>query len=127
MTAGVAKTIRIGIGMGTLCAWALVAGGRPAYGAADQGAWGQDPFGTPPGLMDGPGAGDPPAPDAPAELQGIIAGPGGMVAIVDSHIVRIGDWVGAARVVEITPRAVVLQQGSHTRRLVMPVIATRGQ
>jgi hypothetical protein len=50
-----------------------------------------------------------------------------MVAIIDTKIVRIGDRIGAERVSEITPHAVVLQQGSQTRRLVISVLATHGR
>ena len=96
----------------------------PALATPDSKVWGQDPFGAPPGAVDESGGGAQPM--APAELQGIIAGPGGMVAIIDDRIVRIGDRVGAELVVEITPRAVVLRRGLTVRRLAISVVPTHG-
>ena len=96
------------------------------FAAADPNVWGDDPFGAPPGAADEPG-GVGREPMAPGELQGVIAGPGGMVAIIDDRIVRIGDRVGAELVEEITPRAVVLRRGSHVRRLAISVLLTHGR
>ncbi len=96
-----------------------------AFAASGSNVWGQDPFTAPPGASDDPGAALEPA--APAELQGIIAGPGGMVAIIDSRIVRIGDRLGGELVEEITPRAVTLRRGEHVRRLVLSVLSTHGR
>ena len=105
---------------------AVLAGARPVLASPDPTAWGQDPFGAPPGAADELGGGAH-EPAAPAELQGIIAGPGGMVAIVDDRIVRIGDRVGAELVEEITPRAVVLRRGLQVRRLALSVLPTHGR
>lgn len=98
-----------------------------SFAAGESRVWGQDPFGAPPGESHDSGLGAEQEPGAPAELQGIIAGPGGMVAIVDERIVRIGDRVGAELVEEITPRAVVLRRGPHVRRLVMSVLPMHGR
>lgn len=78
--------------------------------------WGNDPFGGPP-EADAESGGGPARPGD--ELEGIIAGPTGMVAILNQQIVRIGDRIGAERVIEITPRSVILQRGQQTRRLVI--------
>lgn len=79
--------------------------------------WGNDPFGGPPEADTEAGG---PVPTRPGdELEGIIAGPTGMVAILNQQIVRIGDRIGAERVIEITPRSVILQRGQQTRRLVI--------
>lgn len=96
------------------------------FAASDPNVWGEDPFGAPPGAADEAG-GVGREPMAQAELQGVIAGPGGMVAIIDDRIVRIGDRVGAELVEEITPRAVVLRRGSHVRRLAVSVLPTHGR
>jgi hypothetical protein len=98
----------------------------PVLAAADSASWGQDPFGAPPGAYDEPGGQSSEA-VAPAELQGIIAGPGGMVAIINDRIVRDGDRVGTEVVEEITPRAVVLRRGLQVRRLVISVVPTHGR
>jgi hypothetical protein len=95
--------------------------------ASDSSLWGHDPFGAPPGETLDSGAGPEQDPMAPAELQGIIAGPGGMVAIIDQRIVRIGDRLGAELVEEITPRAVTLRRGPHVRRLVISVLPMHGR
>jgi hypothetical protein len=105
----------------------LLTGSPGAFAEPDSSVWGQDPFGTPPGATSEPGAGAEQEPVSPVELQGIIAGPGGMVAIVDQRVVRIGDRLGAELVEEITPRAVVLRRGPHVRRLVLSVFPTRGR
>jgi hypothetical protein len=98
-----------------------------SFAAGESRVWGQDPFGAPPGESRDSGLALEQAAGAPTELQGIIAGPGGMVAIVDQRIVRIGDRVGAELVEEITPRAVVLRRGPHVRRLVMSVLPMHGR
>ncbi|MFZ5861695.1 MAG: hypothetical protein ACOYXR_02415 [Nitrospirota bacterium] len=105
----------------------LAANAGAAHAGQDPRAWGPDPFGAPPVPADRPVGTAQPTPSARVELQGIIAGPRGMVAIIDSTIVRIGDRVGAERVIDITPRAVVLQTGDYTRRLVMSVLGPRGR
>lgn len=78
--------------------------------------WGNDPFGGPP---EADAEGGPAPARSGDELEGIIAGPAGMVAILNQQIVRIGDRIGAERVIEITPRSVILQRGQQTRRLVI--------
>lgn len=118
---------RVPIALATLIGLAVfLTSAHRALAASDGHVWGQDPFVAPPGLVDGPNGTDQ-APAAPAELQGIIAGPGGMVAIIDSRIVRIGDRVGAELVEEITPRAVTLRRGPHVRRLMISVLPTHGR
>ncbi|MEW6684088.1 MAG: hypothetical protein AB1451_14410 [Nitrospirota bacterium] len=120
------RTLVMSIGLAALTGLAAeVVGSRPVL-AADGAVWGQDPFGAPPGAVDEPG-GQAHEPTAPAELQGIIAGPGGMVAIIDDRIVRIGDRVGAELVEEITPRIVVLRRGLHVRRLAISGLPTHGR
>jgi hypothetical protein len=56
-----------------------------------------------------------------AELATILYGPDRKLAMVDGRIVGVGDVVRGARVVEITPNAVMLRdpQG-RLRRLVLP-------
>ncbi len=122
------RTSLVPIGLATLIGLApLLAGAPRAFAAADSRVWGQDPFGAPPGESRDPEAGADQESTPLAELQGIIAGPGGMVAIIDQRIVRIGDRVGAELVEEITPRAVVLRRGPHVRRLVISVLQTHGR
>lgn len=120
------RTLVMSMGLAALTGLAADLVGAPVLAAVDSTAWGQDPFGAPPGADDEPGA-QTHEPLAPAELQGIIAGPGGMVAIIDDRIVRIGDRVGAELVEEITPRAVVLRRGLHVRRLAISVLPTHGR
>lgn len=96
------------------------------FAASDPNVWGEDPFGAPPGAANDPGNANR-EPVAPAELQGVIAGPSGMVAIIDDRIVRIGDRLGAELVEEITPRAVVLRRGTQVRRLAISVLPTHGR
>lgn len=112
--------------VGLMVASAIVGGAQLVLAAPDASVWGKDPFGAPPGAIDEPG-GQTHEPMAPAELQGIIAGPGGMVAIIDDRIVRIGDRVGTEVVEEITPRAVVLRHGLRVRRLAMSVVPMHGR
>lgn len=95
--------------------------------ASDQRVWGPDPFGEPPVPVERASVGGPAVNAPPVELQGIIAGPTGMVAIIDANIVRIGDRIGAERVLEITPHAVVLQHGSQTRQLAISVLVSHGR
>ncbi len=106
---------------------ALLTSSPWVFAAPDSNAWGEDPFGAPPGSTSEPGAGAEQEPMSPVELQGIIAGPRGMVAIVDDRVVRIGDRLGTELVEEITPRAVVLRRGPNVRRLVLSVFPTRGR
>lgn len=119
MTVSEVRTVVAGIGLialfGTVNGWEAL--------AADSAVWGQDPFGLPPGAADDPGRVDR-EPSVPAELHGIIAGPEGMVAIIDSRIVRIGDRLGGELVEEITPRAVLLRRGSQVRRLAISGLPT---
>jgi hypothetical protein len=119
---------RIAINLAALISAAALLTSSPwVFAAPDSNAWGDDPFGAPPGATSEPGAGAEQEPISPVELQGIIAGPGGMVAIVDDRVVRIGDRLGADLVEEITPRAVVLRRGPHVRRLVLSVFPARGR
>jgi hypothetical protein len=106
---------------------ALLTSSPWVFAAPDSNAWGDDPFGAPPGATSEPGTGAEQESMSPVELQGIIAGPGGMVAIVDDRVVRIGDRLGAELVEEITPRAVILRHGPNVRRLVLSVFPTRGR
>jgi hypothetical protein len=120
-----ALAVAIGL-MGCVAVMTAVPWVRDAQAASDSGVWGQDPFGLPPGAADDPGRVDP-EPTIPAELQGIIAGPEGMVAIIDSRIVRVGDRLGGEIVEEITTRAVLLRRGSYVRRLAISVLPTHGR
>lgn len=88
-----------------------------AFGGQGSKSWGKDPFGGSPPQPSG--GSESPSVAHSNELQGIIAGPTGMVAIVGNRLVRIGDQIGTERVLEITPRAVILQRGQQTRRLII--------
>lgn len=105
----------------------VAAGPGDGLAASDAHTWGPDPFGAPPAPAERPVGATHLESESPIELQGIIAGPSGMVAIIDSNIVRIGDHIGSERVLEITPRMVVLQHGQRTRRLALSVLVTRGR
>lgn len=105
----------------------VAAGTGDGLAASDAHPWGPDPFGAPPAPVERPLGETHLESESPIELQGIIAGPNGMVAIIDSTIVRIGDHIGSERVLEITPRMVVLQHGQQTRRLALSVLVTRGR
>lgn len=127
MTRSLGQGLELRIGLAALIgAAAWVVASQQVLAAPDSGVWGQDPFRSPPGAATETGRAEQ-DPIAPAELQGVIAGPGGMVAIIDNRIVRIGDQIGAELVAEITPRAVVLRRGSHVRRLVISVLPTHGR
>lgn len=81
----------------------------------DLARWGKDPFNRPP---------DPVSAEAGSsgsfvELRGVIAGPTGVVAILNHDIVRVGDRVNGEIVVDITPSAVVLKRGQQVRRVVI--------
>jgi hypothetical protein len=80
--------------------------------------WGKDPFLHPPEPSS-----EPDAPGSPVELQGVITGPTGVVAILNHQIVRVGDRVDGELVLEITPHAVVLQRGQHIRRVAIRAFA----
>lgn len=124
MRKGAGRTNRIAVCLAVWAGLTIWGTGTPSgQAASDPAAWGKDPFGAPPGSMDEGGGGER-EPVTLTELQGVIAGPAGMVAIVDQKIVRIGDRIGAELVEEITPRAVVLRRGSHVRRLVISVLPT---
>lgn len=128
MNGSVGRANRVPLGLATVMGLAAcVMIPVSSFAAGDSRVWGQDPFGAPPGESHNSGLGLEQAPGTLAELQGIIAGPGGMVAIVDERIVRIGDRVGAELVEEITPRAVVLRRGPHVRRLVISVLPMQGR
>ncbi len=75
--------------------------------------WGKDPFNRPPD----PASTGNDSPGSLAELRGVIAGPSGVVAILNHDIVRVGDHVNGETVVEITPSAVVLKRGQQVRRV----------
>lgn len=123
MSGSILRAIAMGVCISAFASGvAVISSAGLVFSAADPTLWGEDPFGPPPGAPDGPSGGGEPV--APAELQGVIAGPSGMVAIIDDRIVRIGDRVGAELVEEITPRAVVLRRGSQVRRLAISVLPT---
>ena len=91
---------------------------RPALSVArDAGQWGKDPFGSPPEPVSEEEAGPAATTGASPDLQGIIAGPSGVVAILNGRIVRVGDHVNGERVRDITPNAVTLQRGQQVRRI----------
>jgi hypothetical protein len=78
--------------------------------------WGKDPFIHPPdptSIIGNESSG------SFVELRGVIAGPSGVVAILNHDIVRVGDHVNGEIVVEITPSAVVLKRGQQVRRVVI--------
>lgn len=82
----------------------------------DAGPWGKDPFGSPPEPVSGDETRSTTAGASP-DLEGIIAGPSGVVAILNGRIVRVGDRVSGEWVREITPNAVTLQRGQQVRRI----------
>lgn len=82
----------------------------------DAGPWGKDPFGSPPEPVSEDETRSTTAGASP-HLEGIIAGPSGVVAILNGRIVRVGDRVNGEWVREITPNAVTLQRGQQVRRI----------
>ena len=113
---------------GAACAAVLVwciSGHAPALGAErpaplaerDAGQWGKDPFGSPPEPVSEGEAGPMATAGASPDLEGIIAGPSGVVAIMNGRIVRVGDHVNGEWVRDITPNAVTLQRGQQIRRI----------
>jgi hypothetical protein len=82
----------------------------------DAGPWGKDPFGSPPEPVSEDETRSTTAGASPG-LEGIIAGPSGVVAILNGRIVRVGDRVNGEWVREITPNAVTLQRGQQVRRI----------
>lgn len=90
---------------------------RPAVPAErDAGQWGKDPFGSPPEPVSEDETRSTTAGASPG-LEGIIAGPSGVVAIMNGRIVRVGDHVNGEWVREITPSAVTLQRGQQVRHI----------
>ena len=83
---------------------------------SDAGPWGKDPFGSPPEPVS-EGETRSTTAGASPDLEGIIAGPSGVVAILNGRIVRVGDRVNGEWVREITPNAVTLQRGQQVRRI----------
>ena len=83
---------------------------------SDAGPWGKDPFGSPPKPVSEDETRSATAGASP-DLEGIIAGPSGVVAILNGRIVRVGDRVNGEWVREITPNAVTLQRGQQVRRI----------
>lgn len=83
----------------------------------DAGPWGKDPFGAPPEPVSEGEVGPAATAGASLDLEGIIAGPSGVVAILNGRIVRVGDRVNGEWVREITPNAVMLQRGQQVRRI----------
>ncbi|MCH7897515.1 MAG: hypothetical protein IH782_11615 [candidate division NC10 bacterium] len=51
------------------------------------------------------------------ELSGIVEGPEGYRALVNGHLVRVGDQVDGARIVRITLKGVELEKDGQTRFL----------
>ncbi len=80
------------------------------------GQWGKDPFGSLPEPVSEDETRSTTAGASP-DLEGIIAGPSGVVAILNGRIVRVGDHVNGEWVREITPSAVTLQRGQQVRRI----------
>jgi len=86
----------------------------------------RDPFAFAPGLP--PAArvaarAAPPPPRTPAqlELSAIVNFPGGLLAIVNNQIVKVGDVVSGARVAAITETSVTLQEpGAAPRTILLP-------
>lgn len=83
---------------------------------SDAGPWGKDPFWSPPEPVSEDETRSTTAGASP-DLEGIIAGPSGVVAILNGRIVRVGDRVNGEWVREITPNAVTLQRGQQVRRI----------
>lgn len=81
----------------------------------DLARWGKDPFNRPPDPVSAEAGSSGPF----VELRGVIAGPTGVVAILNHDIVRVGDRVNGEIVVDITPSAVVLKRGQQVRRVVI--------
>ena len=75
--------------------------------------WGKDPFLHPPD----PSSSEGESSGSFVELRGVISGPSGVVAILNHHIVRVGDRVNGEIVADITPTAIVLKRGDQVRRV----------
>lgn len=54
---------------------------------------------------------------APSRLQSVLISPYRSVAVIDGRAVTLGDRVGAARVVAISPAEVTLEQGASRQTL----------
>jgi hypothetical protein len=78
--------------------------------------WGKDPFLH---LPEPSSAEQDDSSPSSVELQGVIAGPMGVVAILNHQIVRPGDRINGEVVLDITPNAVVLKRGQQVRRVVI--------
>jgi hypothetical protein len=97
----------------------------------------RDPFATTTAMRRpvSPGGGPPPPVTSPAgagsepgqvglELKGIVAFPGGYLAIVNNQIVKTGDTVLGHRVERIAEDVVVFREpGGGTRRVTLPGLA----
>jgi len=77
--------------------------------------WGKDPFLHPPD----PSSVEGESSASLVELRGVISGPSGVVAILNHHVVRVGDRVNGEIVADITPNAIVLRRGEQVRRVVI--------
>lgn len=113
----VGRWFSLGVAAGVVIVASLVHGESFSLSptAGDLKPWGKDPFGGPRESVNKPEAGV----ESRAELQGVIAGPTGVVAIFNHRVVRVGDQVEGEVVIEITPHAVVLQRGAQVRRVVV--------
>ena len=81
------------------------------------------PGGAPPSAPPGGSLGEPERPGM--ELKGIVAFPGGYLAIINNQIVKAGDTVAGQRVERITEDSVLLREpGGGTRALSLPGLST---
>ena len=57
------------------------------------------------------------------ELRGVVAFPGGFLAILNNQIVKVGDMVSGHRVERITQREVVVREpGAEPRTVPLPAL-----
>ena len=71
---------------------------------------------------------DTPAPAPPPEPDPVVGtilySPDRRAAVIDGHVVRIGDMVGTSRIVDILPRAVIVDSSDRGRRTLALKAAT---
>ena len=102
---------------------------REELEALSRGQWGRNPFLTADeeaALLNRAGFQKVAGPEFPTlEVKTILISEGTRMALIDGHIVTEGDLIGAERVVEIRPRAVVLRRGKSIRTVEMEFPAVR--
>lgn len=83
--------------------------------------WGRDPFGNMhevPAVVEAAPAPPPPVVEADPVVASILYSTGRRLAVIDGRIVRPNDRVGDATVVDILPKAVVLELSDGERRTI---------